>query len=122
MNYILIERFTNPIMLNIPTIGNINYQSYQYYWNEFLCDNINCIKELITNIVENKKIKSFSKLKNNVQYHLDINNIKHQYNELFHNVMNCGIYQSSVDSNYLSYLPNSFIQKIFMTEGIRMFW
>lgn len=103
-NYKPAERFTNPIMLNIPTIGYYEYESFKYYGTDFLCTNLDCIEKIIDGIVLNNMNKTFYNLRKNVLYQLDINNIRRVYNELFYNTMSCGMYQP-INNNFLSYIP-----------------
>ena len=44
------ERFTNPIIFGIPTIGYSKYSSYRAYGTELLCDSDECALDLIERI------------------------------------------------------------------------
>ena len=79
------ERFTNPIIMNIPTIGFSKYDSFQAYGNTFLCDTINCIKNLSNFIINNDMtiMNQFQELRTRIIHDVSPSHIIQLYNDLF---------------------------------------
>lgn len=65
------ERFTNSIEFNIPTIGYSNYDSYQYYGDDFLCNTTDCVLGLLKRIKNNEMEAQFSALRERVSVDLN---------------------------------------------------
>jgi len=76
------ERFTNPIMMNIPTIGYDKYQSFRHYngSQDFLCPDLGCVKNLISRILLNDDIRRlFQQLRQNVMQEVRVDSVVAQY-------------------------------------------
>jgi len=78
------ERFTNPIMMNIPTIGYNKYQSFRHYngSQEFLCPDLGCVQNLISRILFDGMKPMFKQLRQSVMQEVRVESVVAQYTEL----------------------------------------
>jgi hypothetical protein len=78
------ERFTNPIMMNIPTIGYSKYQSFRHYngSQEFLCSDLRCVQNLISRILFDGMKPMFKQLRHSVMQEVRVESVIAQYTEL----------------------------------------
>jgi hypothetical protein len=90
------ERFTNPIMMNIPTIGYNKYQSFRHYKGsqEFLCPDLGCVQNLISRILLDGMKPMFKKLRQSVMQEVRVESVVAQYTELI----------AAVVANYKPYI------------------
>lgn len=90
------ERFTNPIMMNIPTIGYSKYQSFRHYngSQDFLCPDLGCVQNLISRIILYGMKRMFQQLRQSVMQEVRVESVIAQYTELI----------STVVANYKPYL------------------
>ena len=90
------ERFTNPIMMNIPTIGYNKYQSFRHYngSQEFLCPDLGCVLNLISRILLDGMKPMFKQLRQSVMQEARVESVVAQYTELI----------AAVVTNYKPYL------------------
>jgi hypothetical protein len=65
------ERLTNPTGFNIPTIGYSNYDSYQYYGDDFLCNTTDCVLGLLQRINNSEMDTQLATLRERVK--VDVN-------------------------------------------------
>jgi len=90
------ERFTTPIMMNIPTIGYNKYQSFRHYngSQEFLCPDLGCVLNLISRILLDGMKPMFKQLRQSVMQEARVESVVAQYTELI----------AAVVTNYKPYL------------------
>ena len=77
------QRFTNPIYLGIPTIGYARQASFRAYGSAFLCDNVECVRELLKRIRAGQLQDEFEALRSTVRRHVSWKATQMRYEALF---------------------------------------
>lgn len=79
------ERFTNPIMFGIPTIGFARFRTFQHYKmaDPFLCTTHKCVVQRLQGIMNGSLSKAFRKLRDEVRRDVDGAQVAKLYRSMF---------------------------------------